>query len=404
MPLLVISPYARQGYISHELSEFSSFDKFIESAFGLPSLGQRDSLPQLSDLMDYFDFSQTPQPPLVLKHLVYSGELKVTQDVVKPSVGGSNTPYQFAVTYGPQTVPPVHNVVIDGTAYPMSPSKPVNGGTLYTCTVKNLSVGTHNFTFSFTGSNGQLLTVPSNGIPYSGPEVHPFSLDIAKVPPVTVLSNQPVTYQVRYTSPAGLAPTLHEVDIDGAAHTMTPLNGNTNYQKGVVYTYTTTDLALGVHYYRYRFDDGSGVATYEGQPTPSVIPLTLTQSSVSPTSGPSSTVFTFQTTYTEVSGEAPTAANLYVDGTSVYPMAHMSGSYATGALYQVDIQLPVGNHTFVFVFADSITPWGDPKGFSEYVGPNVGPNAKPVKPGTILLPPSDPNSSSDADDPLPPDD
>ncbi len=67
VPLLVISPFAKQGYISHQQGEFASFDKFIEEDFGLPSLGQRDALPQTSDLMDYFDFSQTPQPPMLLK-------------------------------------------------------------------------------------------------------------------------------------------------------------------------------------------------------------------------------------------------------------------------------------------------------------------------------------------------
>src|SRR5207302_35516 len=39
VPLLVISPYAKHGYISHEQGEFSSFVKFVESIFGLPNLG-----------------------------------------------------------------------------------------------------------------------------------------------------------------------------------------------------------------------------------------------------------------------------------------------------------------------------------------------------------------------------
>ena len=60
-PLLVISPYAKQGYISHQQGEFSSFVKFVEDNYGLPYLGQRDALPQTSDLMDFFDFTQCRQ-------------------------------------------------------------------------------------------------------------------------------------------------------------------------------------------------------------------------------------------------------------------------------------------------------------------------------------------------------
>ena len=80
VPLLVISPYAKPGYISHKQGEFASFDKFIENVFGLPSLGQRDSLTTTSNLMDFFNFSQTPTPPLIEPALAYSPVLSVPID------------------------------------------------------------------------------------------------------------------------------------------------------------------------------------------------------------------------------------------------------------------------------------------------------------------------------------
>ena len=64
VPLLIISPYARAGYISHTQYEFASVLKFIEERFGLGSLGNRDST--ANDMLDSFDFTQTPLPPLVL--------------------------------------------------------------------------------------------------------------------------------------------------------------------------------------------------------------------------------------------------------------------------------------------------------------------------------------------------
>jgi phospholipase C len=59
VPLIVVSPYAKQGYVSHRQYEFGSFLKFLEVRFGLPSLGTRDAV---SDgLADCFDFSQPSQ-------------------------------------------------------------------------------------------------------------------------------------------------------------------------------------------------------------------------------------------------------------------------------------------------------------------------------------------------------
>ena len=60
VPLIVVSPYARHGYISHTTHEFSGFLKYTEEVFGLPNLGQRDVA--ADDFADCFDYTQTPQP------------------------------------------------------------------------------------------------------------------------------------------------------------------------------------------------------------------------------------------------------------------------------------------------------------------------------------------------------
>jgi phospholipase C len=62
VPCLVISPYAKRGYISHELHSFVSILRFTETLFDLPPLTERDA--QASTMLDCFDFTQTPRPPL----------------------------------------------------------------------------------------------------------------------------------------------------------------------------------------------------------------------------------------------------------------------------------------------------------------------------------------------------
>jgi phospholipase C len=60
VPLLVISPYAKPGYVSHVQHEFGSILHFVEERFGLGSLGYTDA--RADDLSDCFNFAQPPLP------------------------------------------------------------------------------------------------------------------------------------------------------------------------------------------------------------------------------------------------------------------------------------------------------------------------------------------------------
>jgi phospholipase C len=89
VPMVVVSPYAKRGYISGQLYEHASMLKFIERRFGLPTLASvnhqfdsstpggsnndaangassgppappRDGLKQLGDFYEAFDFTQNP--------------------------------------------------------------------------------------------------------------------------------------------------------------------------------------------------------------------------------------------------------------------------------------------------------------------------------------------------------
>ncbi|MDQ6776171.1 MAG: alkaline phosphatase family protein [Actinomycetota bacterium] len=79
VPGMVISPYARQGYIDHQTLSHDAYNKFIEDVFlggqrlnpatdGRPDPRPdvRESASILGDLSADFDFSQPPRPPEVL--------------------------------------------------------------------------------------------------------------------------------------------------------------------------------------------------------------------------------------------------------------------------------------------------------------------------------------------------
>ncbi|HEY7399419.1 MAG TPA: alkaline phosphatase family protein [Actinomycetota bacterium] len=61
VPMLVISSYARAGFVDHTEAEFSSVLRFIEDNWGLTQLTDRDRLAH--DLSYDFDFTQEPRRP-----------------------------------------------------------------------------------------------------------------------------------------------------------------------------------------------------------------------------------------------------------------------------------------------------------------------------------------------------
>ena len=79
VPGLVISPYAKRGYVDHQILSFDAYLKFIEDDFlggqrlnprtdGRPDPRPtvRENVRILGDLRNDFDFSRPARPPLVL--------------------------------------------------------------------------------------------------------------------------------------------------------------------------------------------------------------------------------------------------------------------------------------------------------------------------------------------------
>lgn len=79
VPGIVISPYAKKGYIDHQTLSFDAYDKFIEDDFlnsqridpktdGRPDPRPdvRENASQLGNLLNDFDFNQSPRPAMIL--------------------------------------------------------------------------------------------------------------------------------------------------------------------------------------------------------------------------------------------------------------------------------------------------------------------------------------------------
>ena len=64
LPLIIISPYAKPGFVYSRVAQHASIPKFIEKVFGLPSLASQDPAaqdgPDTDDLTTAFDWTQPP--------------------------------------------------------------------------------------------------------------------------------------------------------------------------------------------------------------------------------------------------------------------------------------------------------------------------------------------------------
>jgi phospholipase C len=117
VPLLIISPYAIPGYISHTQYEFSSVLKTIEERFNLPYLTTWD--PQArdadaNDMYDSFNFNQKPLSPLILQQRSCPLNSAVYMNFQSRGVGTTSPATVMPVTNNLSTPVTISNISTSG--------------------------------------------------------------------------------------------------------------------------------------------------------------------------------------------------------------------------------------------------------------------------------------------------
>ena len=80
VPLIVVSPWARPGFVSHTVHDHASVLRFVQARFDLPALGARDA--NAEPPMEMFDFSAPSfaEPPTLAKAVIDPAFDGVCQD------------------------------------------------------------------------------------------------------------------------------------------------------------------------------------------------------------------------------------------------------------------------------------------------------------------------------------
>jgi len=89
VPGLLVSPYARHGYIDHTVLDFTSVLKFIEENWNLKPLATRDA--KAKSFMPAFDFSMSPRAPVFIpfERVVKEQRIEPRRIVIYAAYGGA---------------------------------------------------------------------------------------------------------------------------------------------------------------------------------------------------------------------------------------------------------------------------------------------------------------------------
>jgi predicted transcriptional regulator len=322
-----------------------------------------------------------PGQPLNYPPVLFNG-------TVTPQTGNSSTNFVYTVYYKDLNgdSPKLKYVYIDGKAYNMVE---VEGNYLtgkkyeYNTT---LSAGTHTYYFYFTDVNNSVGRLPKTGSFY-GPKVlpppnKPPVLFNGTVMPASGNTSTQFTYRIHYKDTEGDKPTVKRVYIDNVPFTMY-LTNYANFKTGAIYEYKTY-LSAGNHTYYFMFNDSTHTVRLPDSGVlygPSVIQKPdvnntapyLYYGRVYPQKGTPKTTFTYYVYYYDAENDTPTAHHVAIDGVLYEMKLVTSWNYpSTGArgLYTYSTKLPVGNHTYYFVFSDGKATTRLPK-TGNYSGPIV---------------------------------
>jgi phospholipase C len=127
VPMIIISPYAIPNNVSHTTYEFSSFLKLVEERYNLKPLSStRDGNPLLGDMLDSFNFNQSPLSPPVLSQRQCTAASNVNSGLSFPpqQVGTISQPQTTTLTnYSPVNLV-ISSIVASPSVFQAAPHCP----------------------------------------------------------------------------------------------------------------------------------------------------------------------------------------------------------------------------------------------------------------------------------------
>ncbi|MBM3473205.1 MAG: hypothetical protein FJX75_08065, partial [Armatimonadetes bacterium] len=321
---------------------------------------------------------------------------------LNPGSGSPYTTFTWTAIYtDPEGIAPTAvQVWLNGVAQDMTQTDPTDlnyadgAEFIYQTT---LPIGTHSY-YMWADDGVNTIRVPVAPATYKRPVVTDAACTLVDkngsvTDWVTPQDGGPATnfiWEATYTDPENQPPASLDVNLDGTAYPMVPVNpADTDYTDGAVFRYQTT-LPVGAHSYFMSCTDGNNPLRYpttapDTYPHPVVtdLPCSLADKNggtsiwVTPNKGNTKTVFLWTAVYTDPESVAPNPIQVVLDGTpqAMTPVDPTDQNYADGATFTYQTTLAVGTHSF-YMFASD--------GNNTVRYPATGAYAKPIVTDPIL--------------------
>jgi hypothetical protein len=212
VPGIVISPYAKQGYVDHQTLSFDAYLKFIEDDFlngqrldpatdGRPDprTAVRENASILGNLVNDFDFNQAPRPPLILPvHPTTTLTTTIPFHPVFPTAVPGNAraalTWRAPLTDGGDGGLPIDGYVVVAYVGGVAKTYQYFASTATTQTFSGLADGT-TYTFKIAAHNG-------NGLGYSSAATLPITVGAPLAPTGVTATAGAGSAKVSWTPPA----------------------------------------------------------------------------------------------------------------------------------------------------------------------------------------------------------
>jgi phospholipase C len=247
VPLLIISPYAKAGYISHTQYEFSSVLKFIEERFGLQSLTTRDAA--ANDMTDSFNFTQRPLAPLILQTRTcpYIGMSNI--NFGWQAVGGSSATYSPGIHNYSSTAFTINSITVTGdftqTSACVNRSVKPDGVCGISVTFKPTAAGIRTGTMTVTDTDPtspQIVTLTGVG---AGLQITPTAVAFSNQLVGTQSASSAVTLKNVGSVPISIFSILARQDFQKTNHCPPTLAVSASCTVDVTFTPSVTGTRLG---------------------------------------------------------------------------------------------------------------------------------------------------------------
>lgn len=287
----------------------------------------------------------------------------LTNGTVTPSNGNINTNFEFKVTYMDSSNHSTAGriwVILDGSPKALS----IVSGTPKTGQICNystkLSAGTHYYYFFVNNSQFESARFPATGnksLFVNSSTSSPPTLTSPSVSPTSGDSNTTFTFQITYTDVDGDLPSNISVVIDSSSYNKMNFVSGTS-TTGMIYTYQTK-LTAGSHtYFFWVFNSASETAQNPGSGSyplnvtvPPPLPI-LWGGTVNPSSGNTSTTFTFSVNYKDLGDNWNCNVSVRINSES-FPMTTSGSDLISGVIFTYSTKLAAGDHTYFFYSENS---------------------------------------------------